>query len=91
MKAAVPCRANDTASRAIGKKAMIIKTGNYRAYTLNASGTRIWGKINSRNSERGIAEKIFAEYDAAKTTVQRDVRKFLHELEKEGLLVMKSK
>jgi hypothetical protein len=63
-----------------------MKNGVY--YTLNPLGSRIWTLIQEPVKVGKVLEIIIEEYDIGKEKCGEDLLALLHELEKEGLIII---
>lgn len=61
-----------------------LHSGDY--YELDATALSIWKLIDGRTTARGMAERLARHYAAPPATVEKDVKRFLLELKKRGLI-----
>jgi hypothetical protein len=61
-----------------------LSTGTY--YGLNEVGARVWALIETPRSGHEICDRLEAEYDVDRPSLERDVLHLLQEFEAEGLL-----
>jgi hypothetical protein len=82
---AAPRRNPRIAARVVDGKALIVVVDAKRLHTLNEVGTRVWQLCDGR-SVRAIAEVLAAEFEVGLADAQRDVERFVAELERLGAL-----
>ena len=78
--------------REIAGEYLLIPTGEtalkiHGMVTLSESGLLLWKKLQEECTEESLVEAILAEYEVDRETAQADVRDFLGQLEKAGLLM----
>jgi hypothetical protein len=80
-----PRRNPRIAARVVDGKALIVVVDAKRLHTLNEVGTRVWELCDGR-SVHAIAEVLVAEFAVGLADAQRDVARFVAELERLGAL-----
>lgn len=63
-----------------------LDTGFY--YTLDELGGMIWEMLVDQQDEKKIIERILSERDAERSDVESDLKVFLDELKREGMIVV---
>ncbi|MEM8724114.1 MAG: PqqD family protein [Pseudomonadota bacterium] len=77
---------DDAVANQVGDETVILHMGNGTYYGLDTIGTFLWEGLKAGSSPSEIAEQITAEYDVDRPTVDGDLRRFLSELEEQGLV-----
>ena len=77
----------DVAESAVGDETVILHLVNGTYYGLDPVGTRIWAMIVEGMPPSDICRRLAAEYDVHLATLEADARKFLTDLEEQGILV----
>lgn len=77
----------DVAESAVGDETVILHLVNGTYYGLDPVGTRIWGMIKDGVATPVICVRLAEEYQVDLATIEGDARKFLTELEAQGILV----
>ena len=77
----------DAAESAVGDETVILHLVNGTYYGLDPVGTRIWAMIKDGVAMPAICATLADEYGVALATVEADARKFLSDLEAQGILV----
>ena len=80
--------AKDQVSADLDGEAVVLGLDKNMYYGLGAVGSRIWELVGESRTVVDIRDAIVAEYDVDEATCQRDVLRFLEQLEAEGLLVV---
>ena len=80
--------AKDQVSADLDGEAVVLGLDKSMYYGLGAVGSRIWDLVRESRSVADIRDAIVAEYDVDEATCQRDLLRFLEQLEAEGLLVV---
>jgi hypothetical protein len=80
--------AGDQISADLDGEAVVLGLDKGMYYGLGDVGSRIWELVHESTSVADIRDTIVAEYDVDETTCQRDLLRFLQQLEGEGLLVV---
>lgn len=78
---------SDAATSAVGDETVILHLTNGTYYGLDPVGTRIWEMLKDDVSSSDICRRLAAEYDVEQATIEADARRFLGELEAQGILV----
>jgi coenzyme PQQ synthesis protein D (PqqD) len=65
---------------------ILLSTRNGEYYSLEGVGARIWELADGTRSVADIAIELDGEYDAPRTTIERDALELLDELAAEGLV-----
>ena len=77
----------DAATSAVGDETVILNLVNGTYYGLDPVGTRIWEMLQDGTASGEICRTLAAEYMVDLATIEADTRKFLGELEAQGILV----
>lgn len=77
----------DAVESAVGDETVILHLGHGTYYGLDAVGTRIWKMIGQQMAIADVCQQLAEAYDVDLATVQLDARKFLVDLEAQGILV----
>ena len=77
----------DAAESALGDETVILHLVNGTYYGLDPVGTRIWGMVKQGTSTPEICATLAAEYGIDLATIEEDARRFLTDLEAQGILV----
>ena len=77
----------DAVESAVGDETVILHLVNGTYYGLDPVGTRIWAMIKDGAAMPDICRTLADEYGFALTTIEEDARKFLTDLEAQGILV----
>lgn len=77
----------DAATSAVGNETVILHLVNGTYYGLDPVGTRIWGMIKDGVKTSEICRRLAEEYEIDLATIEADARKFLTDLEAQGILV----
>jgi len=78
--------------RDVGGKTFAVATGTiakkfHGMITLAGSGKEIWEALQEETTEEAIVDKLLAVYDVDRETAAADVKRFVSELRKAGLLL----
>lgn len=78
--------------REIAGEYLLIPTGEtalkiHGMVTLSESGLLLWKKLQEECTEESLVEALLEAYEVDRETAQEDVREFLQQLEKAGLLM----
>ena len=60
-----------------------LTNGEY--YGLNETGSLIWEELKSKGNIEAVLERLEQTFDVDRAVLEKDLRKFLEELQKEGL------
>ncbi len=77
----------DAAESAVGDETVILHLVNGTYYGLDPVGTRIWGLIKGGVATPEICRTLADEYDVDLATIEKDARRFLTELEAQGIVI----
>lgn len=77
----------DAAESAVGDETVILHLVNGTYYGLDPVGTEIWGMIKQGVLMPDICRQLAEEYGVDLPTIEADARKFLTDLEAQGILV----
>ena len=72
---------------AVGEETVILHLTNGTYYGLDSVGTRIWHMIKEGVAIPDICQRVAHDYDVDLATIEADARKFLADLEAQGILV----
>lgn len=78
---------DDAVESAVGDETVILHLTNGTYYGLDAVGTRIWGLIKEHVATPEICRRLADEYGVEQATIEADARRFLGDLEAQGILV----
>jgi hypothetical protein len=82
-----PRRHPDAAFRAIGEDGgLVVLPGQAVVKVLNPVGSTVFGLLDGENSVGEIAERIVKEFDVTEDQALGDIRAFLFDLAKNGML-----
>jgi len=76
------------AESSVGDETVILHLTNGTYYGLDALGTRIWAMIKQGIATPDICQLLADEFEIDLTTIESDARKFLMDLEAQGILVV---
>jgi hypothetical protein len=85
VRAVIPAKAPQTASRLIAGEAVILSLDTKVLRGLNAVGSRVWDLIDGTRSVDDIVDVIVAEFDVARPVAAADVEAFVGQLVDRGL------
>ncbi|EYD75060.1 hypothetical protein Rumeso_03388 [Rubellimicrobium mesophilum DSM 19309] len=71
----------------VGEETVILHLGNDTYYGLDPMGTRIWAMLGEGVALAAIRDRLAAQHGVAAATVEADLRRFLDDLLRHGLLV----
>ncbi len=71
----------------VGDETIILHLKNGTYYGLDPLGTEIWRLLKDGIAPTEICRRVADEYNVELTTVEADARKFLRDLEAQGILV----
>ena len=77
----------DAATSAVGDETVILHLVNGTYYGLDAVGTQIWAMIKGGVATADICRRLAEEYAVDLPTIEGDARKFLTDLEAQGILI----
>lgn len=77
----------DAAESAVGDETVILHLVKGTYYGLDAVGTQIWGLIKNGVEMPDICRKLAEEYSVELATIEEDARRFLTDLEAQGILI----
>lgn len=78
-------------TQTLGEKTIVVSTGElsktfHGMIELNTTGTDIWNWIAEGLSEEQVAKKLAKKYGITLEKAKSDVRKFIRQMEKAGVL-----
>ena len=76
----------DAMESRVGDETVILHLGNDTYFGLDALGTRIWEMLRDGHDLAAILDHIATAYQAARSTVEADLRLFIEDLIAHGLL-----
>lgn len=77
----------DAATSAVGDETVILHLVNGTYYGLDAVGTQIWAMIKEGVATADICRQLAAKYAIDQPTMEADARRFLTDLEAQGILI----
>jgi len=77
----------DAVESAVGEETVILHLVNGTYYGLDPVGTRIWALLKDGVATPDICRRLADEYGVDLSTIEADARKFLGDLEAQGILV----
>ena len=77
----------DAVESAVGDETVILHLVNGTYYGLDPVGTRIWAMIKDGVAMPAICAKLADDYGVELATFEEDARRFLSDLEAQGILV----
>ena len=77
----------EIAESLVGDETVMLHLANGTYYGLDAVGTRIWGLIKAGVAMPAICTQLAEEYGIALPTVEEDARRFVADLEAQGILI----
>lgn len=78
---------DDAAESAVGDETVILHLMNGTYYGLDPVGTRIWALLKEGIAPLEICRRIAGDYGVDLATIEADARKFLGDLEAQGIVV----
>ena len=78
---------SDAVESAVGDETIILHLVNGTYYGLDPVGTRIWSLLKDGIGMPDICRRLAEEYEIDLATIEADARKFLGDLEAQGILV----
>ena len=78
---------DDPVESAGGDETVILHLVNGTYYGLDPVGTRIWGLLKDGVATPDICRRLAEQYDVDLPTIEADARKFLTDLEAQGILI----
>ena len=78
---------DDAVESTVGDETVILHLVNGTYYGLDAVGTRIWSMMKNATPIGEICQQLSTEFNVDLATIQDDARRFLGELEAQGLLI----
>jgi Coenzyme PQQ synthesis protein D (PqqD) len=79
---------DDQVSADLEGDAVVLALGRGEYYGLGGVGSRIWQLVREERRVSDIRDIILQEYEVDEPTCQRDLIRFLEQLESEGLIVV---
>lgn len=86
-----PIKSPATASRIIDGEAVIVIPDKSEVKVLNLVGSRIWDLCDGNRTICKIVDIIYNEFEGKRSNIERDVLNFVDDLEKRGMLAIKTK
>lgn len=77
----------DAVESAVGDETVILHLVNGTYFGLDAVGTRIWALLKEGVATPAICRRLADEYGVDLATIEADARKFLSDLEAQGIVV----
>ena len=77
----------DAATSAVGDETVILHLTKGTYFGLDPVGTRIWAMLKEGVATPDICRRLADEYSVELSTIESDARKFLGDLEAQGILV----
>ena len=77
----------DAATSAVGDETVILHLTKGTYFGLDPVGTRIWAMLKEGVATPDICRRLADEYNVELSTIESDARKFLGDLEAQGILV----
>jgi len=81
-------RSDSTAYRTINGLALIVGAPEGKLRSLNEAGTFIWEQADGRHTLSEIINQMCQKYDVDYTQAAQDAETFVHELERQDMLVL---
>lgn len=81
------CPSPDAVESAVGDETVILHLVNGTYFGLDAVGTRIWALLKEGVATPVICRRLADDYGVDLATIEVDARKFLGDLEAQGILV----
>jgi len=78
---------DDAVESAVGDETVILHLVNGTYYGLDPVGTRIWALLKDGVATPDICRRLAEEYEIDLAVIEADARKFLGELEAQGIVV----
>lgn len=79
---------NDVADSSVGDETVILHLTDGTYYGLDVVGTRIWTLIKQGIKTSDICARLADEFETDLRTIEADARKFLSDLEAQGILIV---
>lgn len=77
----------DSLTATLSDGAVLLNLHSKRYFSLNETGTRVWGLLEQNAELDDIVRTLTAEYDVAESDARREVMALVAELLAEGLVV----
>lgn len=77
----------DALTATLSDGAVLLNLHSKRYFSLNETGTRVWGLLEHDTALDAIVQTLTAEYDVAESDARREVMALVEELLLEGLVV----
>lgn len=82
-----PCRNPDCAYRAIADEGgLVVLLGRSEVKVLNPVGVKVFSMLDGKNTVEDIVASVTAEFEVSADIAREDIRAFLGELAKNGML-----
>lgn len=78
---------DDAVESAVGDETVILHLVNGTYYGLDPVGTQIWAMIKEGVASADICQRLAEQFDVDLPTIEDDARKFLTDLEAQGILI----
>ncbi len=78
---------DDAVESAVGDETVILHLVNGTYYGLDPVGTQIWALIKEGVATPDICRRLAEHYEVGLPTIEADARKFLTDLEAQGILI----
>ncbi len=72
--------------RELSGEAVLLNLNSEHYFGLDEVGTRIWQELNSSSTIEEAFNKIYAEYDVDRATLEKDFHELLEKLIEQGLI-----
>jgi len=80
----------EIAHREIEGQILFLRPDDHFLYTVNASGQFIWNEILNKTPLSGIIRNLAAKFGISEEKAEKDVLKFMRELQRKNILFKKS-
>jgi hypothetical protein len=82
-------RANsEVVARRMDDEVVLVHLGTNRIYTLNPTGARFWGLLESGLDRDAIKAALLTEFEVGETQLHAEIEALVAELSDQGLLVL---
>jgi hypothetical protein len=82
----IPSTDDTFIARTIEGETILINDKGDMLHTLNRTGSFIWARVDGAKSLRDILGLLCAEYDIAEERAEEDIRAFVEELQRKGIV-----
>jgi putative NIF3 family GTP cyclohydrolase 1 type 2 len=90
MKNATLSRAADVLFQEVGGELILLHTASETYFGLNEVGAQVWATLEEATTLDALADRIEAEFDIDRQTLERDLEEVLSALAREGLITVTS-